>query len=85
VTKFGKLIKLVLEGTSDNNISFSELSGLLIKLGFEHRIKGSHHIYFKSGLEEIINIQPDSKNMAKPYQVKQVRELIIRHKLVQLL
>ncbi len=32
-------------------------------------------------IEEIINIQPQSNNKAKPYQVKQVRNLILKYKL----
>jgi hypothetical protein len=54
---------------------------LLLKLDFEERIKGSHHIFYKKGVEEIINIQPIG-NKAKAYQVKQVRELIIKYKLI---
>ena len=85
MTKYGKLVIQIIEGSSDKNISFTQLSNLLIKLGFEQRIKGSHHIFHKAGLEEIVNIQPDLHNMAKPYQVKQVRDLIIRYKLTELL
>ena len=40
-------------------------------------IKGSHHIYYKEGVEEIINLQ-SFNNKAKAYQVKQVRELLIK-------
>ena len=46
-------------------------------------IKGSHHIFFKSGIEEIINIQPDN-GKAKAYQVKQIRELIVKYKLAEI-
>ena len=54
--------------------------GLLKSLGFDLRIKGSHHILTKEGMEEILNLQPkDGK--AKPYQVKQVRKVIVRYKL----
>jgi len=49
-------------------------------LNFKSRIKGSHHIFYKEGVEEIINLQPDG-NKAKPYQVKQVRNLILKYKL----
>jgi len=38
------------------------------------------NIFYKVGIEEIINIQPNGAK-AKPYQVKQVRKLIIRYKL----
>ncbi|MCU7551339.1 hypothetical protein OCK74_19615 [Chitinophagaceae bacterium LB-8] len=53
---------------------------LLIHLGYNERTKGSHHIYFKEGIEEIINLQP-MDNKAKAYLVKQVRELIAKYKL----
>ncbi len=49
-------------------------------MGFTVRIKGSHHIFFRDDVEEIINLQPD-KNKAKPYQVKQVRNLIVKYNL----
>jgi hypothetical protein len=44
------------------------------------RQKGSHHILTKDGIEEIINIQPKN-GKAKSYQVKQVREIIIKYRL----
>jgi predicted RNA binding protein YcfA (HicA-like mRNA interferase family) len=71
----------LLSGFSDRNMDFDELKSILIKLRFEERTKGSHHIYFKEGVEEIINIQP-LNGKAKPYQVKQIRELIIKYKLM---
>jgi len=52
----------------------------LRSLGFEERIKGSHHIFSRDGVEEIINIQAKN-NMAKVYQVKQVRNLILKYHL----
>ncbi len=80
MSKFEKLLVKILSGTSDRNISFNELSNLIEKLGFEMRVKGSHHIFWKMGVEEIINIQSQG-GMAKPYQVKQVRNLVIKYKL----
>jgi predicted RNA binding protein YcfA (HicA-like mRNA interferase family) len=81
MSKFEKLVQKVLSGSSDRNIHFNDLCNLLETLGFENRIKGSHHIYFKQGIAEIINLQPLNKK-AKPYQVKQVRELLIKYKLI---
>ena len=76
--KYEKLLQKILAGTSDNNIKFSELRRLLNKLGFEERIRGDHYIFTKDNVEEIINIQPkDSK--AKGYQVKQIRNLIVKY------
>ena len=70
----------ILSGTQDKNISFSELQSVLDRLGFQCRIKGDHFIYTKDGIEEIINIQPVGK-MAKPYQVKQVRQIILKYRM----
>lgn len=81
MSKFEKLMQKLLSGFSDRNMGFDELKSILSKLEFEERIKGSHHIYFKEGIDEIINLQP-SNGKAKPYQVKQVRELIIKYKLM---
>jgi predicted RNA binding protein YcfA (HicA-like mRNA interferase family) len=56
------------------------LRQLLNNLGFDERIRGSHHIYTKSDVVEIINLQPKGSK-AKPYQVKQVRNLSLKYKL----
>ena len=70
----------IMSGTQDNNISFSDLQKALTLLGFIVRIKGDHFIYSKEGIDEIINIQPNG-NKAKPYQVKQVRNIILKYKM----
>ncbi len=75
-----KLLFSVLSGVQDRNISFADLCSLLSYLGFDCRVKGDHFIYTKDGIDEIINIQPDH-NQAKPYQVKQVREIILAYHL----
>ena len=67
-----KLLLQILRGTSDANIPFEGLIKLLQHLGFEERIKSSHHIFTKEGVEEILNLQPKG-GKAKPYQVTQVR------------
>lgn len=74
------LLFRLLRGTSDASIRFSDLCRLLRGLGFDERIRGSHHIFTKQGVEEILNLQPKGSN-AKPYQVKQVRRAILRNKL----
>lgn len=75
-----KILLKILSGLSDQNVAFDELVLLLEKFGFESRVKGSHHIFYKTGVEEIINLQPIGSK-AKPYQVKQVRQLIQKYKL----
>ena len=78
--KYSKLIRDILAGTSDANIEFLALCKLLIRLGFEERMKGSHHIFIMDGVEEILNLQPKGKQ-AKPYQVKQVRGLLVKYRI----
>ena len=75
-----KLFQTVMSGTQDRNIKFSDLQKILEVLGFQFRIKGDHFIYWKSGVDEIINIQPNG-NKAKPYQVKQIRNIILKYEL----
>jgi len=80
MSKYEKLLIQILRGTSDANIPFDGLCGLLKHLGFEERIKGSHHIFTKDDVEEILNLQPKGSK-SKPYQVKQVRNVILKYKL----
>jgi hypothetical protein len=87
----------VLRGSSDANIRFSDLCALLSRLGFAERINGSHHIFSREGVADILNLQPRN-SFAKPYQVKgistgsattasgsarekQVRRTLVQHKL----
>jgi hypothetical protein len=78
--KYEKLFNQILLGTSDANISIDELFQLLIRLGFEERIRGSHHMFRKDGILEMINLQRDGSK-AKTYQVRQVRAILLKHKL----
>ncbi|MGC9948293.1 MAG: type II toxin-antitoxin system HicA family toxin [Bryobacteraceae bacterium] len=72
----------VLRGSSDANIRFSDLRTLLLRMGFEERIKGSHHIFTREDVDEILNLQPRD-SLAKPYQVKQVRKILVQYKLAE--
>ena len=80
MARVSRIRERVLLGSSDANIDFSDLRKLLIELDFNERMKGSHHIFNRPGIDEIINIQPNG-NKAKPYQVKQVRNIILKYKL----
>jgi predicted RNA binding protein YcfA (HicA-like mRNA interferase family) len=75
-----KTLDTVLRGTSDQNISFRDLCNLLKRLGFSERIRGSHHIFTREDVEEILNLQPRN-SLAKPYQIKQVRGVILKYRL----
>jgi len=80
VSKHGKLLEKILRGASDANVPFDGLCGLLRHLGFDERIRGSHHIFSRDGVAEILNLQPRGSD-AKPYQVRQVRGLVLKYKL----
>lgn len=74
-----KLVAEILGGRADANVPFDDLRALLLSLGFAERTKGSHHVFRKAGVEERINLQRDGRN-AKPYQVRQVRAVILKYK-----
>ncbi len=77
-----KILERVLGGKADANIRFEELRTLLLDLGFSERTRGSHHMFGKSAIEEQINIQREGAK-AKPYQVKQVRAVILKYNLAE--
>jgi hypothetical protein len=76
-----RILEKVLVGLSDKNIRFGELRNLVLSLGFDERIRGDHHIFTQAGVAEILNLQPLRDGMAKAYQVKQVRSIILKYKL----
>ena len=78
--KHEKTLAQVLSGRSDANIRFDDLRSLVLALGFSERTRGSHHMFGKAGIEEQINLQREGAK-AKPYQVKQVRIVIVRYNL----
>ena len=58
MAKVDRTIRRILSGSSDQNIAFRDVRRILVKLGFSLRINGSHHIFFKEGIDEILNLQP---------------------------
>ena len=78
--KYEKLLVKIQSGISDTNIPFTGICQLLRTFGFDERIKGDHHIFTKDDIVEILNLQPKGSK-TKPYQVKQVRNLILQYKL----
>jgi len=65
----------------DANVPFASLCQLLQRIGFEERIRGDHHIFTMQGVEEILNLQPKN-GKGKPYQINQVRNVILRYRLI---
>jgi predicted RNA binding protein YcfA (HicA-like mRNA interferase family) len=61
------LLPMEARGTSDANIPFADLCQLLHRLGFDERIRGSHPIFTKESVEEILNLQPKRQ---KPSRIR---------------
>ncbi len=80
MTRRDKDLARVLDPASDAGISFEMLVHVLKRLGFDVRVRGSHHVFFKDGVVEIIDLQRRG-SMAKPYQVRQVRRVILQYNL----
>jgi len=80
MSRWQKLIDKILSGSSDSSIAFCDLCNLLERLGFEKRTRGSHNIFRRNGVSERPNLQKSGAH-AKPYQVKQVREILLRYRL----
>ncbi len=78
MSQAAKILDRILRGTSDANLRFDDLRAVLARLGFTERVRGDHHIFTRDGVPEILNLQPRG-SQAKPYQVKQVRGVIVAH------
>ncbi|MFP4172389.1 MAG: type II toxin-antitoxin system HicA family toxin [Candidatus Hydrogenedentota bacterium] len=78
--KYSKLKQAILAGGCDANVEFAGLCQLLTRLGFDERVRGDHHIFTREDVEEILNLQPKA-NKAKAYQVKQVRNILVKYRL----
>ncbi|MCC7089002.1 MAG: type II toxin-antitoxin system HicA family toxin [Chloroflexi bacterium] len=77
-----KDLQRVLDPRNDASIPFDVLVSVLQRLGFELRLRGSHHLFSREGVVEILNLQPRGAT-AKPYQVRQVRRVILRYRLME--
>lgn len=74
-----KLLQKILLGTK--NVRFSEAVALAEAFGFQlDRVNGSHHIFIHADIPELLNLQ-NVKGKAKPYQIKQMLQLIEAHNL----
>ena len=80
MSRHERLLQTILRGRSDANIRFDDLRALMRYLGFEERVRGSHHLFDKEGVVEIVNLQSRGGH-AKPYQVRQARQLILKYKM----
>jgi predicted RNA binding protein YcfA (HicA-like mRNA interferase family) len=70
-----KLLDQLADHSQDANWNFHDMTGLLQRLGWEMRVRGSHHFFRKAGVRDIVNLQP-AGSKAKSYQVRQVRNVL---------
>ena len=63
------------------NVAFVDFTHLLNDYGFTvARISGSHHVFVRESLMEILTLQ-EVKGKAKPYQIRQFLKLVERYNL----
>ena len=60
-----KVRQRILSGRSEASIRFDDLRLFLLQLGFAERVRGSHHVFRREGVPELINLQR-SGSQAKP-------------------
>jgi predicted RNA binding protein YcfA (HicA-like mRNA interferase family) len=74
-----KLLEKLLSGT--RNVRFSEVVSVAESFGFRlDRVSGSHHIFVHPEIPELLNLQ-EVKGKAKPYQIRQLLQLVEKHDL----
>jgi uncharacterized protein (TIGR02996 family) len=79
-------VQRALSDKPDPNIRFGDLRTILSHRGFiDHPVANDddvvdHYRFWRDGVAEILNFQPRN-GMAKPYQVKQVRDILTRYNL----
>ena len=73
--KLEKLLAKLADPAQDANWDFQDITGLLQRLDWEMRIRGSHHFFRKANVRDILNLQP-AGSKAKNYQIRQVRTVL---------
>ncbi|MGI8617547.1 MAG: type II toxin-antitoxin system HicA family toxin [Gemmatimonadaceae bacterium] len=76
-----KRFRRVMDADTISGIRFDDLRAMLRSCGFEERVRGSHHIFTRGDIAEILNLQPRPDGYAKQYQVVQVRDLFNRYRI----
>ncbi len=81
MNKAEKLKIKLLAGQGYHNFSFGDLGALLAGLGFTlDRQEGSHQVWQHPNVQKSVNVQ-SVHGKAKPYQLRQIRDLVREHKL----
>ncbi len=74
MSKLEKLVQKVLEG---RNVSYEEAETLLLKLGFDKEVRGSHHVFRKSAYPKNVSLKRRSHLL--PYQLRDLKEVLRDH------
>ena len=75
-----KIKAALLDPAKDYAHRFADVVAYLERSGWKRRIKGSHHIFTRPGIQFLLNLQPEQNGKAKGYQIRQVRQVIERLK-----
>lgn len=76
-----KIKAALLDSTKDYGHRFTDVVRFLGATGWRQRTKGSHHIFTRAGVPVLLNLQPERNGRAKAYQIRQVRQVLEKHKL----
>ncbi len=76
-----KIRAALLDPAKDYSHRFGDVVFFLESTGWKKRITGGHHIFTRSGLLVLINLQPEKNGKAKAYQIRQVRVILVAHNL----
>lgn len=74
MSKAEKLIQKILSG---KNVSYQEAENLLLSLGFQLKIRGSHHNFRKAGYPRTVTIK--RRKLLYDYQIDDLKEVLKDH------
>lgn len=74
MSKFEKLIQKILNG---KNISYNEAENLLLKIGYQLEIRGSHHTFRKTNFPRNVSLKIRPQLLS--YQVDMLKEVLLEH------
>jgi predicted RNA binding protein YcfA (HicA-like mRNA interferase family) len=79
MSKRRKILAKILAGS--RNVAFNDVVRLVEGFGFRlSRVSGSHHIFVHPSITELLNLQ-NVNGHAKPYQIRQLMDLVERYNL----
>lgn len=74
MSKFDKLVEKIFNG---RNVTYAEAEKLLLHLGFQLNVRGSHHVFRKPQYPQSLSIKKRSQLIA--YQIEDLKEVLKNH------